>query len=480
MSSSPALPLPRSLPASPPAPSQFYPVAQAALLFLGAILLLFLAKPTLLRPLFPLGACALGFWIYKRNEAYYLSFVLWISMLAPLLRRLVDWRSSYQEQSVILLAPLLLTLLPAIHLRRRLARVNPVIRDACLLAFACIAFGAGIGLIKHPGVSVILATTTWTAPIVLCLFTASIRERAMLARVLTRTFLAGVSLMAVYGVYQFVVAPPWDAYWLRTVNEGISATAPSFGQPRPYAMRVWSTMNAPGPLSTMIAVGLMWLATVDTVGAIAATLCGYVVLLLTMSRSAWLQTAIGLVILLIGCHPRLPMKSFLALLLMVVMVALGLQTIPQAVEIKQRFATFTELKSDDSANERQEMYAYVSQLIASTPLGDGLDTTYQIHNYPLDSSLLFLFYMTGWLGAACYLLAFLRLLMAILRSLRSVSMAKVAASAIVLSSMTQITSGDVLFRQGGILLWMFVGVWASLEALDRPAISQEAYVLGHA
>ena len=46
-------------------------------------------------------------------------------MLTPLLRRAVDWRTVYQEQSMILLAPLLVTLLPAIHLRSRLAEVLP-------------------------------------------------------------------------------------------------------------------------------------------------------------------------------------------------------------------------------------------------------------------------------------------------------------------------------------------------------------------
>ena len=61
------------------------------------------AKPALLRVLFPATVCLCGYWLYKRNEYHYLSFAMWIVMLTPLLRRLVDYKTSFQVQSLVLL-----------------------------------------------------------------------------------------------------------------------------------------------------------------------------------------------------------------------------------------------------------------------------------------------------------------------------------------------------------------------------------------
>jgi hypothetical protein len=88
------------------------------------------------------------------------TFFLWIMMLAPILRRLVDWRSSYQEQSMILLAPLLLSLLPVLDLRSRLQAATSQVRNTAFLTFAGILFGTGVGLIKHPDAGVLLAALT--------------------------------------------------------------------------------------------------------------------------------------------------------------------------------------------------------------------------------------------------------------------------------------------------------------------------------
>jgi hypothetical protein len=47
------------------------------------------------------------------------------------------------------------------------------------------------------------------------------------------------------------------------------------------------------------------------------------------------------------------------------------------------------------------------------------------------------------------------------RRLRSDSPEKVGAIAVTLACATQAASGDILYRQGGVVLWLFIGVWAS-------------------
>jgi hypothetical protein len=432
--------------------------------FLALTVVLLAVSPISLRLLFPVAACLVGYHIYKRNESYYLSFVLWIYMLTPLLRRVVDWRTAYQEQSMILLAPLLLTLLPAIHLRSRLAEVSPLVRTVALLTLSGIAFGAGVGMIKHPGMAVILAAATWSAPIVLCVFAASIRERWVLVRVLSRTLLWGVLIMSLYGVYQFMIAPPWDTYWLRQISN--DSVAPSFGQPKPMAIRVWSTMNAPGALAVFLSTTLVWLGIGDGFFLVFVSVMGYITLALTLARAAWMQAVLALIIFACGCRRRTSLITSISMLLVGGLATYLFIHEVQFSGLSSRIQTLSSLGSDESAHERQAMYGYMNGLIVSTPLGVGLQSLVEVHGYPIDSSLILLFYMLGWMGASCYLFGFLYLLAHVASSLRSFSGAQVAAAAVTLACATQILTGDVLYRQGGIVFWLFAGIWASVSSRD--------------
>ncbi len=60
--------------------------------------------------------------------------------------------------------------------------------------------------------------------------------------------------MALYGIAQFVLLPEWDAQWMRNVIElGLD----SIGQPEPFAVRVFSTMNSPGSFGIMLMAAII-------------------------------------------------------------------------------------------------------------------------------------------------------------------------------------------------------------------------------
>ncbi len=432
-------------------------------------------KPALLRVIFPAAVCAFGYRIYKRNECYYLSFALWICMLTPLLRRVVDWKTSYQMQSLILLAPLLVTLLPLIDLRHRLARVPPMIRTSTLLTLSGVIFGAGIGLIKHPGSTVILSTLMWIGPMVLCVFAASIRDKEMLGRVLTRTLAWGVLVMALYGIYQFVVAPAWDTYWLVEVNR--DSFSPSFGHPEPFGIRVWSTMNSPGSFALFLGAALIWLATRSGPVVAIANMTGYVALCLSLVRTAWIMTVLGLLIYLVTCRKMPSLKTAASTLVTLGLISCGLLYVMQFHGVKERFETFSSLKSDRSVQERRLMYQFMEQYISSTPLGDGLQSPVEYHGYLLDSTFAELFFMLGWIGGLLYAAGLGYLLLQMTVSLRRATGLRAAAIAVTLACASQAVSGDVLYRQGGVVLWLFVGVWASASVrnLSPPSRSETAF-----
>lgn len=435
----------------------------------------YFSAPSLLRPLFPATTALAGYLIYRRDKLYFLSFYLWISVLAPTLRRLVDWRTGYQDQSMILLAPLLLALLPAIHFRRDMRIAPQCVRLIACLTLGAIAFGAGIGMIRHPGVNVLRAVASWSAPIIMCVFAASI-ESGNLRKTLTRTLAWAVLIMSIYGIYQFIVAPPWDTYWLRQVSA--TAVAPSFGRPAPFSIRVWSTMNSPGACAVILSASLVWLFTQEGLLAFVAELLGYVTLMLTLVRSAWLQTGLSLLLVLLLFRSKSQVRRTAVKLCTLILGAVAILGTPQAADIKQRFSTLASLNSDASYNERTELYRYIGSVVVTNPLGIGLDIAdTNVHGYPLDSSVLILVYMLGWPGASMYILALLIVVVSLSRSIGKESGAANAASYIVIATLFQSVSGDVLFRQGGLVLWLFFGIWASTSKQARlPSQVDESFV----
>jgi hypothetical protein len=339
-----------------------------------------------------------------------------------------------------------------------------MIRTGTLLTLSGVIFGAGIGLIKHPGATVILSTVMWIGPMLLCVFAASIRDREMLGRVLTRTLAWGVLVMALYGIYQFVVAPPWDTYWLVEVNR--DSFSPSFGHPDPFGIRVWSTMNSPGAFALFLGAALIWLATRNGPMVAIANMMGYVALCLSLVRTAWMMTVLGLLIYVLTRRKMPSLKSAASTLLTLGLVTCGLLYVMQFHGVKERFESFSSLKSDRSVQERQSMYRYMEGYFLHTPLGDGLQSPAEYHGYLLDSTFAELFLMLGWIGGLSYAAGLGYLLMQMTVSLRRASGMRAAAVAVTLACASQAVSGDVVYRQGGVVLWLFVGVWASTSIRD--------------
>jgi hypothetical protein len=415
-------------------------------------------KPGALRLLFPALVCLAGYFIYKRNECHYMSFMLWIVMLTPLLRRLVDYKTTFQMQSALLIAPLVVTLLPLIDLRRRLALTPAMIRVATLLTLGGVIFGLGIGLIKNPSTTVVLSTVMWIGPMVLCIFTASIQDREKLAKVLTSTFAWGVVVMSIYGVYQFIVAPPWDTYWLKQID--IANISPSFGHPEPYGIRIWSTMNSPGSFALFLGAALIWLATRDGIAVNLANILGYVALCLSLVRTAWMMTVFGLILCVVMRRKTPSPKSIVVGVLTLGMIGGGLLYAAKFPRVQDRLRTFTSLKEDESVQARKAMYRFMEGYIVSTPLGEGLQSPAEYHGYLLDSTFAELFFMLGWIGTFFYAAGLGYLMLRIVVSVPKVSGVAAGSTAIVLAMATQSISGDILYRQGGVILWLFIGVWA--------------------
>ncbi len=175
--------------------------------------------------------------------------------------------------------------------------------------------------------------------------------------------------MGVYGTLQFLDPPMWDQYWMT------NAPMSSIGSPEPFEVRVFSTLNAPGPFAVVVMAGLLLLSG-GRGGLVRWTAAGagYVSFLLSLVRAAWGGWVVGLIFIALQrgrFSPRL-----LVGLVITGLIALPLLTVgPVADIIDPRLQTVTNLQQDTSANERQEFYLEFAQRALLNPAGEGLGRT---------------------------------------------------------------------------------------------------------
>ena len=242
--------------------------------------------------IFPVGALIVAVLLYFRYPVLYVGFTWWIWFLTPLIRRLADYKTSYTEPSPLLLAPYLVTSVTLITLWRHLPNAHRQGGLPFILAFTGIFYGLLIGLAKELSpISVGISLLDWLVPVLIGfhLF-VNWRHYPSYRNNIQRTFLWGVLVMGLYGIAQYLVAPEWDTFWL------IKSEFSSAGQPAPLMIRVWSTLNAPGPFANVMKSCLLVIFSLEGILFFPAFVAGLLALLLSLVRSAWGGLAMGTLI----------------------------------------------------------------------------------------------------------------------------------------------------------------------------------------
>src|ERR1041385_4474958 len=423
-------------------------------------------KPGLVHYEFPAASMITGVFLYRRNPVLYVTFTIWLYFLTPLIRRIVDFSSSWMNPNPILLAPLLTTCITAIFLLTDLNR-SWFRKSMWPYGFVFLGIMAGLlgGLLFNPDKKDVLAAClNWVSPICIGYYVARYPlNRNDLKKTITQAFVVGALVMGTYGIYQFVQAPAWDCNWLDQMTSGdISVSV--MGRPEPFGLRVWGTMNSPGPFSTALTVALLLLFVETRKIRIPAALAGFVSLLLSLVRSGWLGCTAGLLAVFVS-NKRYISRALFGLGLGIVLLLPALPYEPFAEAVSARFQSFQSMSGDESVNERAAGYANLSEDIVKNPLGLGLTNKDRLNGYVLDSTLLRLPLQLGWAGCLLYL-AGIGSLVRQMFPLTNEFQFGVIARAIVLSVLVRAPFGQVLVNFDGLILWMFCGL-AVAEAQAR-------------
>lgn len=451
-------------------------LAILALVFCSGVAIL-LGAGNLLRLGFPLGCFAVGLFLYQRYPILYVGFTWWLWFLTPFIRRLIDYRTGWLEPNPVLLAPYLATVVTIATFLRHLPRLYRQDGLPFLLSFIAVIYGFLIGLVNsmfgisnkitflqkilesaigkfdftYTPIGVTVATLEWLTPVLFSYhlfinwqYYPEYRQNTQ------RIFCWGVLLTGVYGVLQYLVAPGWDRMWLWNVIETGNT---SFGRPEPLGIRVFSTMNAPGPYAMFMVAGLLLLLSGQGVIRFLATTVGYLAFLLTLSRTAWLSWSLGILIFITSLKPRFQMR-LLVTLLVIGVCAFPLTTIePFSEIISTRLQTFSNVQQDGSFQARAGIYDKVLGLALFELIGNGFGLP------GMDSAIIDMFLSIGWLGFLPYIGGIILLVFKLLQSSKSGFDPFVSAgTAISLSILATLGLGNPLSEVTGVILWSFLGI----------------------
>ncbi|WP_250124087.1 O-antigen ligase family protein [Chroococcidiopsis sp. CCMEE 29] len=414
----------------------------------------------ILRLGFPLLSLAVGLFLYLRYPVLYIGFTLWIWFLTPWLRRVVDSRSGWDPQGVMLLAPFLVTLVTFITLVQHLPRACRQGGLPFILALSGVFYAFFIGLILNPPLAAARALLDWLTPI---LFGFHLfvhwRDYPRFSQNIQRAFTWCVLITGIYGVVQYLVAPEWDRFWI------IKTELVTNGTPEPLGIRVFSTMNSPGPFANVMIAGLLLLLNSRDPLRIPASVVGYLVFLLSLVRSAWGGFLVGLFTLLASLKARFQMRLIVIILVMAVCIIPLTAIEPFSEIISTRVESLYNIKDDVSFNERSETYEQKLNIALSNGLGSGMGGIYSINDkgvlgvIVLDSGILDMFFTLGWFGAIPYVGGVTLLLLSLFQGNenRFDSFAS-AARAISVSVFAQLMFGSVMLGLPGLMLWGFLGI----------------------
>ncbi|MDR3464641.1 MAG: O-antigen ligase family protein [Xanthobacteraceae bacterium] len=321
------------------------------------------------RPLFIAGCGLVGLYAWRQGPAAHLICALLLFAFAPFVRRLVDLSAGFDPAGLMLTGPLLalLVCVPQLLFGRRKPVFIPLMLPLIVVA-GCVVYAALLSMLQGDFANAASGTLKWLAPL---LYAGAILEEADRDEMLdaaASTFAVILPIIGAYGIFQYVNPPDWDRYWMQY------ASIMSAGEPIPYGVRTFSTLNGPASFATFTALGLLivWFARSRWQYLLLTCPAG-IGLLLSLYRTAWISLAVGVAFCLAFTATR---RLAVAILIGAVVLVVAAATLtPFGDVIGERLVTLGEGSQDGSAQERIDEFVTLWNQWDSSVFGTGFTFT---------------------------------------------------------------------------------------------------------
>ena len=419
---------------------------------------------------FPLASLVVGWFLYRRYPLFYCSFTWWLWFISPLIRRIIDFRCGYITKGPWELSAGLVTAMSILTLLKYLPKTFKQGGIPFIIAVASCLYGYLINIINlgfadiDEGTFLLLG---WLAPISFGFHIfVHWRDYPSYGQNIQRTFLWGVLFMGFYGIVQYIFAPPWDSFYLNVIR--VEAGVLSFGDPKPFGIRVFSSINAPQDFAAVIGAGLVLLFCIQGSQKLLANGFGYLSFLLSLARSGWLSWLFGTLVFFSTVKSKIKIRMLIGIV-MTVLIILPVTTVePFSEVISERVESLADSNSDGSLKARKGAFELLIGHAATEFVGFGLQSpiepdvkissTYDVG----DNGILILLFALGWMGALPYVLSLTHLAVQIQRAcLKNQDLVLHAAYAIVLGQISQVFFKSIFYGNFAMVLWGFIGIGMS-------------------
>ena len=406
------------------------------------------------RYLFILASIAAGVYAWRQSPAAHLQAALVLFAFTPFARRVVDFPVGFDHAGVMIAGPLLALLAPLSSGPKLLFHERILDRQltAHYLIGACVVYASLLSILNGDWTQAISGGLKWAGAAVygMLLYVRRPDPNKMIDGAVG-ILLWILPIVGLYGLYQYVNPPTWDRYWM--------AMAPfvSAGPPEPYAVRTFSTMNAPAAFGTFTGIGLLLVAFRGR-GIVAGlvTIPTAIAFLLSLYRTAWLSLIVSLAFCLLFRSTRARSTVVVASAMGIVICALAL--VPFADVISARLATLFDPSNDVSGQERVAQFFALYSRPDSSVWGNGfsLVDVGVAGAEAVDGMIIACWTSMGIVAGLICLSAVLALIAtAIARACADGSQASVLSAAVLLGFLIQVPLATIVSGELGFLFFTF-------------------------
>ncbi|HEY9771539.1 MAG TPA: hypothetical protein V6C71_24095 [Coleofasciculaceae cyanobacterium] len=416
---------------------------------------------------FPVGSLAVGWLLYRRYPLFYCSFTLWMWLVGPLIRRIIDFRCGYLTPGSWQLTPLLVTSISILTIIKHTPKAHKQGGLPFVIPAACSLYGCLLSIINDGfSARLIVVFLGWLVPVVFG-FHIFIhwQDYPSYRQNIQRTFLWGVLFMGFYGIIQYVFAPPWDCFYLiEHMNQGFATASSSFGIPEPFGIRVFSSMTSPQDFAATMTAGLILLFCIRGNQQALAGGFGYLSFLLSLARSAWISWIVSILAYFRVLKSNLQIRMMVGIMVTALLIVPIVRIEPFSTVIGDRITSLTNADSDGSYQSRLEANNVLIGHAITEFVGQGIQhpsPNIKLNNDFVigDNNILLLWFALGWTGALPYTLSIMTLIFQIRQiCMRNSDLVLHAVYAVILGLLSQIFFKTITDGAMAIILWGFIGI----------------------
>lgn len=305
-----------------------------------------------------------------RGSSYLVDYTILVFVFNREIRRLIDYYNhQFNAFSLISVTPLIMLGLLFLSFLGKFRLLHPLAKQIFLLMLAAIGYGFAVGLWQN-GLACVYQGSQYLSTIGLMGFVAvTPADDKKADRWLWTAGFAGV-LAALYGWYQYLTIPAWDAFWVQEVG-----FVGYLGLLEPTKMTVFSTFAERGVcaiylglVSIPMLVSKRWRVGFGWPEVILLLSCVF----LTMSRNGIIVALLGAVL-----FPILNGGKNVGRILIIAALVCGVffafsSRIPGADRIITRFESLLHIQDDNSLQGRLAMVQVNWPVVLQHPLGLGI------------------------------------------------------------------------------------------------------------